>query len=56
MILWLWRLVWGTPAAPPCEHKWADKTQFTVTEWGAQVGLIYVLQCEKCGDIATRRV
>lgn len=45
------------PKQNPCQHKWRDK--HTLEKGNELLGcceFIYVLQCEHCGDIKTKRV
>lgn len=37
-----------------CEHKWVIKDKYWLHRGKEQVGALYVMQCEKCGDITKR--
>lgn len=53
MIKWIWRMLWGSS----CEHKFETIANGTiVNDDGAAIGKYFVLRCEKCGDIRTRKL
>lgn len=39
-----------------CTHKWGIKDSRAITVEGRTVGHLYVLKCEICGDISSRKV
>lgn len=42
-----------------CHHKWRILVQHPVKQFSADenpVSVLYVLQCEKCGDVKSRKV
>lgn len=43
---------------PTCEHKWSQLTQYAQGNIlnDATNNVIWVLRCEKCGDIQTRKL
>ena len=48
-----WRQFWGI-----CEHKWKviNNAKIIGNETSSTLGHIYILQCEKCGDLKTKKV
>ena len=54
MLGFVWRVLVGRFTS--CSHKWTIKESAAVQNWkDEEVGKIFVLQCEKCGEITTRR-
>lgn len=47
-------------APKPCEHVWKTIKEETYEEYNSnsvnENGLLYVLQCEKCGEIQERKI
>lgn len=63
MIKWLWRLIWGGPTAPPCDHRWETECRSAVYQVDLlgnrsklPVAAKYTLRCTKCGWVTSRRV
>jgi hypothetical protein len=56
MIMWIWRLIFGKPL---CVHKWKIIREANMTPRGPEtcvIGMVYVLQCEHCGDIKDKTI
>ncbi len=59
MLGWLWRFFIGRfkpiPVVPPCQHHWKIISSGKVSDThDRQLGEIYVVQCEKCGELEDR--
>lgn len=62
MIRWLWKIIVGKPAQPPCsrECQWEilDKSQTMRRRAGGEperVAVVYTLRCKTCGDLKDHR-
>lgn len=52
MLTWLFNLLVGQM----CWHKWKIISEIGITSEGVDRGTLYVLQCEKCGNLKQREV
>lgn len=44
----------GNPPKPKCNHKWKIIKEGELHLSGRARGLLYVLQCEHCGDVKSK--
>ncbi len=52
MITWLWNIIIGQF----CHHKWEIIAQCELQDEGVKVGMQYMLQCKKCGNVKKRNL
>jgi hypothetical protein len=55
MILFLWRLIFGKPQVPTCEHKFVVIKEMEIVRnrvvYTERTGYVYVSRCIKCGSL-----